>query len=237
MALAREVPRSLTSVLAHDLRAPLNALLLSVEAARQFALAGRPVDVETLTIRIERNARLMLELIDSFPTPARPEPADGRLSFCDVRLDGLAPEIVDSLQPITEDAGVEVRQNIEAPICVRGDRVRLGQVLSNLLSNAIRHAPRGSAIDLQLTIENANALCRVADRGPGVPPSARVHIFEPGFQGPGAPGEAGLGLFICQRIIQQHGGRIWLEESVPHGACFAFALPLLPGCATAVCDD
>jgi signal transduction histidine kinase len=216
------------AALAHDLRSSLNAILLSTEAVRLRIRPEDPLELRSFTDRIDRNVRMALGMIGL---------TELGLSVAAVRLDELARETAEAMQPITDNAGVRIKLRLD-PVCVRGDRIRLGRVVSNLLGNAIRHSPRGGSIDLIVTQQESTAMCHVADQGPGVPPRDRNRIFEPHFQGSSMPGTAGLGLFICRRIVEVHGGRIWVEDHLPQGAHFIFTLPLAerplntqPGCS------
>lgn len=204
------------AALVHDLRSSLNAILLSTEAVRLRIRPEHPLDLRSFTDRIERNARTALGMI---------ELTERSFSMTAVRLDELAQETAEAMQAITDDAGVRIELRVD-PVCVHGDRIRLGRVVSNLLANAIRHSPRDGSIDLVVTEQESTAMCHVADQGPGVPARDRSRIFEPHFQGSGVPGAAGLGLFICRTTIALHGGRIWVEDHLPRGAQFIFKLPL-----------
>lgn len=217
------------AAVAHDLRSHLNAILLSTETARLRTPSGRQIDLGLLLGRIERNARSALDLIDPSGMKRQAEPAERGLSVTAVELGALAHETIDSMLPFAEKAGIQVRLHAEADVSVLGDRIRLSRVISNLLANAIRHSPKDSSIDLVVSTGGSTAVCHVADRGPGVPIGERARIFERQVQGSGIPGEAGLGLFICREIVEEHGGRIWVEEHLPQGACFVFAIPLERG--------
>ena len=227
---APEVPRLAAAnewaALAHDLRSCLNAILLSTEAARLGTRPGRQIDLGLLLSQVERNTRTVLDLIESSQVKPRAASPERRLSIAAVRLDEVARETTDAMQPIAGNAGIHVSLHADAAVSVQGDRIRLGRVISNLLANGIRHSPKGSSIDVVVTTHRSTALCHVADRGPGVPAGDRERIFGRHFQGGGRPGAAGLGLFICREIVKEHGGRIWVEDHLPRGARFVFTIPL-----------
>lgn len=214
------------AALAHDLRSCLHAILLSTEAARLGTRPGRQIDLGSVLNQIERNTRTVLELIESARVTPRAPSAERRSSIAAVRLDEVARETTDAMQPMIENAGIHVSLHTDAAVSVQGDRIRLGRVISNLLANGIRHSPRGSSMDVIVTTHRSTALCHVADRGPGVPAGDRDRIFGRHFQGDGTPGAAGLGLFICRQIVKEHGGRIWVEDHLPRGARFVFTIPL-----------
>jgi signal transduction histidine kinase len=117
-------------------------------------------------------------------------------------------------------------------IPISGDRDRLAQVISNLISNALRHAP-GGAVKVRLAQERGKALLSVADTGPGIDPKQLDLIFEPyvrlsGSHGAG-PAGSGLGLYIAKAIVDAHHGRIWVESQLGQGTTFYVELALPRG--------
>jgi signal transduction histidine kinase len=116
----------------------------------------------------------------------------------------------------------------EAPAVVQGDEDRLVQVVTNLLSNAVRAAPAGSAVEIGLSVEDGRAILAVEDRGAGVPAAFHGRIFgrfERATSHDGAIG-TGLGLAISREIVERHGGTLWFEDRAGGGTRFAFALPI-----------
>jgi signal transduction histidine kinase len=118
------------------------------------------------------------------------------------------------------------------PVFVMADRDRLIQVVINLLSNAVKFCePETGRVSIHMFVENGAARIEVADNGPGIPPGKQEQIFEKfhqiGDQQGGKPMGSGLGLSICQRIIEHHKGRIWVESNEDEGATFIFTLPLV----------
>jgi two-component system sensor histidine kinase KdpD len=110
---------------------------------------------------------------------------------------------------------------------VRVDGVLLEQVVINLVENAVKYAPPGSAIDLSASASDREVVVEVADRGPGIPVGEETRIFEKFYRAkPGREGGVGLGLTICRGIVEAHGGRIWAENRSGGGALFRFAIPL-----------
>lgn len=109
---------------------------------------------------------------------------------------------------------------------VRADRERMHLVLSNLLSNAVRHTPAGGCIELRAKPVDESVRFEVADTGSGIPSEYRWRVFEKFFRVPGrcSPG-TGLGLSICKEIVEAHGGEIGVDETLGGGATFWFTLP------------
>jgi two-component system sensor histidine kinase KdpD len=106
------------------------------------------------------------------------------------------------------------------------DPLLIEQVLTNLLENAIQHAPAGSAIEISAAIQGQDVIVTVGDRGPGIPPGQELKIFQKFVRGERTAGGVGLGLPICRAIVEAHGGRIWADNRTGGGASFYFSLPL-----------
>jgi signal transduction histidine kinase len=116
-------------------------------------------------------------------------------------------------------------------LIIDADRQRVGEVLAHLLENAIRYSPPSRPIEIQLGCADNEALVSIHDHGPGIPPERQPHVFEPLYEplpsgATGYAGMAGMGLHLSSRIIEAHGGRIWLESAPEAGTTFRFSLPL-----------
>jgi signal transduction histidine kinase len=114
-------------------------------------------------------------------------------------------------------------------LLVSCDALRIEQVLTNLVSNAIKYSPRGGRVEVTLEQPGTEAILNVVDQGVGIPSDDQAHIFEP-FRRSGASRElvpgAGLGLFVARRIVEAHGGRIEVESRPGAGSTFRVHLPL-----------
>jgi signal transduction histidine kinase len=133
-----------------------------------------------------------------------------------------------------EDAGACALQ-VEVPavpLPVLGDPDELGRVLTNLLSNAFKYSPRGGTVRLAAWPEGAQVHLAISDQGIGLAPEHLERVFEKYYRVPGQEGDqrtgSGLGLFICKRIVEAHGGRIWADSTPGRGSTFHVALPLIP---------
>jgi len=157
-----------------------------------------------------------------------------------VRVEGgrlaLRRELVD-LSEIVQEAfsrartqGTQHPLRIEAPpslIVGFWDRDRLGQVLDNLIGNAIKYSPRGGDIAIRIEATDAEALVKIEDQGIGISGDVLPRLFERFFQGqdPGVSTGLGLGLYIARMLVEAHGGRIWAESEPDRGSTFAISLP------------
>src|SRR5207253_8995912 len=132
-----------------------------------------------------------------------------------------------------QKVGVTVRSRIAADLPkARADWDRVVQVLTNLLSNALKFSPRGSEVDLVAGKRDSTIVFEVRDRGPGIPAEFREKLFTKFAQADRARREqegTGLGLAISRALVLAHGGEIWVESEPGHGASFFFTLPAAPG--------
>lgn len=215
------------AALAHDLKTPLGVILLSESLLRGKMPLSQVIDAERHIDKVERSAKRMLHLIDSLLFAAHLDSAVvlATQSLESLSIDDVARETADDLAPFADDGGVRIAVTAPEPVRVRGNRAWLGQVFANLLTNAIRYSPAGTRVDVTVAVEGTEARCDVADHGPGVPPADRERIFDRFVQRGERRGSIGLGLYICRKIIDLHGGRIWVEENPGGGARFVFRIP------------
>jgi len=206
----------LLAAVSHELKTPLTAvraLAEILEANPDLSEEERGRFVSLLAKETARLSRLVEEILAytrlQAGVPLARSPTD---------LRALAEEALALVEPLARERGITMESHL-AGVQALTDRDRVLQVLLNLLHNALRHAR--SRVRLELTLTNREALFRVFDDGPGVPPQARALVFEP-FQS--FSGGTGLGLFLARRLVESLGGRSWLEEG--EGATFAFTLPL-----------
>jgi signal transduction histidine kinase len=209
----------------HELRTPLTVMRGQTQLARRFLDHDRERTreaIDSAIAQMDRMARLISEL-----------PNHSRLSSNALSLNVVAFDLVGAVAEATQrhEYGETARIMFEGPgvtVAVRGDPMRIAQVLDNLLDNALKYSPAGSPIAISLTVEGGEAQVRVADHGVGVPAGERDRLFTPFYRTSrtsNMPG-TGLGLHISQQLATRHGGRLWLEASSDEGSVFALALPL-----------
>jgi signal transduction histidine kinase len=137
---------------------------------------------------------------------------------------------VASVRPRAESKSLAIRTEALPSTCVFADRVRIKQILHNLLSNAVKFTPEGGQIELTAVPREAFAEVSVRDNGVGIPDAEHQVIFDKFFQvqaaTKGRQEGTGLGLAITKRLVEQHGGTIWVESAPGSGSCFTFTLPL-----------
>ncbi|TMD70364.1 MAG: HAMP domain-containing histidine kinase, partial [Chloroflexi bacterium] len=154
----------------------------------------------------------------------------GKLDYQEEPFDlvALIQEVVENLQAGTSTHQLLIEGRTE--VQVYGDRDRIGQVLINLLTNAIKYSPRADTVSVRVSKDQENAMVSVQDCGIGIAAADHEHIFERFYQVTDReeniyPG-LGMGLYICAEIIKRHHGRIWVESRKDHGSTFSFTLPL-----------
>lgn len=209
----------------HELRTPLAAVRGYAEVTRKHDGDLRPDSRESLE-RIEAAAVRMQALVDDLLLLARLD--EGReLLQGEVDLSLLVVEAVADAQAAGRGHPIALELP-EEPVTVAGDALRLQQVLANLLANARVHTPEGTAIDVRLSAEGADAVLQVVDSGPGIPQEQQRTVFERFARGDSsrsrATGSSGLGLAIVRALVDAHHGSIDLE-SRPGRTAFTVRLP------------
>jgi signal transduction histidine kinase len=228
----REVDRmkdEFISVVSHELRTPLTA----IRGSLGLLAAGKAGDIpqrgqRMLEIAVQNTDRL-IRLINDILDIERIESGKVAMEPAPVNAAELAQGAVDVMLQMAERAGVELYVWAE-PMHLVADADRLLQVLTNLISNAIKFSPPGTSVQLTVEPRDGEAVFRVSDQGRGIPQDRLESIFERFQQVDSSDsrqkGGTGLGLAICRSIVSQHGGRIWAESEPGQGSTFSFTLPL-----------
>ncbi len=223
-ALARQHEDQLAFLagVAHDLRDPLTGLRIGIHALG----AGQPEPQRTSTCerldrQIERLARLVTDLLDA----ARIESGNLELKTGDVDLNEVVLDAVRLYGPTSPRHRITTDLPPE-PVHVRGDTVRIEQVIGNLLSNAIKYSPRGGSVRISLRPERDEVMICVADQGIGIAREEVGNIFLPFRRSqPGVAPGVGLGLSVVRRIVEAHGGRVEVESELGVGSMFRVRIP------------
>jgi PAS domain S-box-containing protein len=227
---AMEARDEFLSVASHELRNPLNALNLKLDLILKQARNAGPAG-EKLASGIEvalRQSGRLTRLIDELLDVSRITSGRLTLEREDVNLSQLVPEVEDRLRQMVERGGTTVELRVQPGVVGRWDRLRLEQVLVNLLTNAVKYGGR-SPIEISLQADERQATLAVRDRGPGIPEAEQQRIFERFARAaPRGVGGMGLGLYITRQIVEAHGGRIRIESQPGQGATFLVELPIRP---------
>jgi PAS domain S-box-containing protein len=221
----------LLSVLARDIRAPLATLKGHVTALlANFRQWDEPMVQEFLNV-INRRTDELVRHVDRNLALTRVESGSIGMSLESVEVREIILQAVDRAAEALEEREVEIQVPEDLP-SVRVDPARIEDVLVILLDNAVRHTPPDSPIGIRAGCEGEMLKVSVTDRGPGIAGDRQALLFEKNpSEDPQYSGGKGIGLYICRRFIEAHGGRIGVEsplEDGGHGARFYFTLPLMP---------
>ncbi len=223
--------RELVAWVSHDLRAPLAGLRAMAEALEDRVVTDRQM-VSKYHAQIRGEIDRLTLMIDDLFELSRIHAGALRLSRRLVGLDDLIGEALISAEPVAEAKGVGLRGSAAGGLPVFVDTAAVGRALRNLVVNAIRHTPSGSAVDVLCDQESGMAMVSVSDSCGGIPAEHLPRVFDVAFRGDTArtpgPGEgAGLGLSIARGIIEAHSGQI-AARNAGRGCQFVIRLPLVP---------
>jgi signal transduction histidine kinase len=167
--------------------------------------------------------RLVSDLLDS----ARIQTGRLTLERAPVPLRVLVEQAEETCLPAARERGIELEvRRADGDYLVNADAARVEQVLGNLLSNAVKFTEPGGRVTLEARADGDHALLVVRDSGPGIPHERMAHLFEVGWQAnPGDRRGLGLGLAIAKGLVEEHGGRIWVDSAPGQGSSFSFTLP------------
>lgn len=217
------------AAVSHDLRTPLTCIIgyleeLMVGEAESLTPQVRSF-LEIVTVNAERLRRLVNDVL--FMACARGDAPDLERAHTD--LGAVARMAVDAVRPFAVEKRLELSVECAAPQPVWADAGRMGQVLDNLLSNAIRYTPSGGRVAVRVFQTAAGSAVEVSDTGVGIGPEERDHVFEFFYRAPAAREAAGagvgLGLSIVKTIVHAHGGAVEVDSQPGAGSRFTVRLP------------
>jgi signal transduction histidine kinase len=212
----------------HELRTPLTVLRGELE---NLAEDSR-VDVEwrERVGSLLEEAMHLSKIVEQLFMLSRLDAGEAQAEWTRFDLSDLASTTADQLGLLAEDKGIAITCSVARPAPVEGDRVRLKQVIVNLLGNAIKYTPAKGAIQLRVTTVDGQAVLEVTDTGIGIPAGALPHVFERFYRVDQTRGDgsesAGLGLSIVKSICSAHGAEVEAESTPGKGSCFRVRLPL-----------
>ncbi len=213
--------RAFAADVAHELRTPLAILRTQIEGLQDGVVQATPEALASLheeTLRLSR-------LVSDLETLASAEGAGFSLERRPVHLGPLLEEAAREFAGPFEGAGVRLGADLR-DVMVEADPTRVRQVVTNLLSNALKFTPAGGAVRLELAPAGTGAVIRVSDTGPGIPPDELPHVFDRFFRGRGArAGGSGVGLTVARELVRAHGGEIEVESAPGRGTTFTVRLP------------
>ena len=216
--------------MSHELRTPLNAIIGFSQVLRQQLFGEVNEKQAEYLDDILSSGNHLLSLINDVLDLSKVEAGQVELEIADFSLrEALERGVVMVRERATRN-GVQLALELAPDVdLVRGDERRLRQVVFNLLSNAVKFTPAGGSVAVATARVDGEVNVSVTDTGPGIAPADRERIFEEFQQtdvGVGQREGTGLGLALSKRLVELHGGRIWVESERGHGSRFVFTMPL-----------
>ena len=213
------------SCLTHDLRTPLVAANRMLDLIGQQAFGDVTVEQEEAIANIVSSNKNMLEMLNTLLETHQYELGQKTLSFIPIDFQQLITEVVVELKPLATEKGLELEQDIASNVAkVKGDRLELRRVLTNLIGNAIKFTDTGT-VKISLFQQDSEVLIEVRDSGMGISKKDREIILQRYHQGNHRRAGKGLGLYLCQQIINAHEGKLTVESELEQGTTFTISIP------------
>lgn len=216
---ANQLRKQMTADIAHDLRTPLTVIAGYVESMRDGDLAPTPERLDSIYAEIERLQRLVADLRLLAVTDA----GELRLNLAPVNAKDFLERVAASFRMSAGQKGIALSVEADSSLPdFQADESRLDRVLSNLVSNAIRHTPSGGNVSILAMFQENTVQISVDDTGEGIPPADLPHIFDRFYRAEKSRTDSdgassGLGLAIAKALVEAHGGKIWAEPKLGKG--------------------
>ena len=230
LAVASQHKSQFLANMSHELRTPLNAILGYTELILDGIYGEAPAKAQDVLKRVESNGRHLLGLINDVLDLSKIEAGQLTLSLTDYSMKDVLYNVFSAVEPLA--SGKKLNFKVDAPPNMppgRGDERRLTQVILNLVGNAIKFTDTGEIV-IKATATNGAFTVAVRDTGPGISEADQGKIFEEFQQADSSAtkkkGGTGLGLSISRRIVEMHGGKLWVESELGKGSVFSFTLPV-----------
>jgi signal transduction histidine kinase len=217
--------------MSHELRTPLNAILGYTELMADGAYGEPSEKMLGILKRLEANGKHLLGLINDVLDLSKIEAGQLVLELSDYSIQDIAQTVRSTLEPLAADKKLAFKVEVPTELPPgHGDGRRLTQVLINLVGNAIKFTDAGE-VAIKAETNNGSFHVSVRDTGPGISAADQAKLFQEFQQADNAitkkKGGTGLGLAISKRIIEMHGGKIWVESQPGQGSTFGFSLPVI----------
>ncbi|MEO7684787.1 MAG: heavy metal sensor histidine kinase [Gemmatimonadaceae bacterium] len=218
-----------SSDLAHELRTPIHVLRQQAEVALRKTRTADEYR-EVLASSLEEYESLQ-QMVDDILFLAKAENPFSRISRTTLSVSAEISDVAGFLEALALDSGVALHVDVPSDGVVLADRTLLRRALVNVLSNAIRHTPRGGWVTISTLRQNGSVILSIADTGPGIDRESVPHVFERYYRAPNAPlntDGSGLGLAIVRGIMTLHGGTALLDSELGKGTIVSLAFPMQP---------
>ncbi len=227
--IVEQMKSDFVSTVSHELRAPLTSIYGFAETLlRRDVLFGEP-ERQTFLGYIASEAQRLTSIVDTLLGVARLEAGDLQVELVPTDLRAVVSEVVTTIRQTSDINGHKFVVHLpDEPLAASADREKLGQILTNLLDNAVKFSPDGGTVTVEAHRRSGHVEVRIVDEGQGIPEAERERIFSKFHRAESSRGSggAGLGLFIARGLVTAMGGRIWVDSVEGGGSSFAFELPL-----------
>jgi PAS domain S-box-containing protein len=218
------------SLVSHELRTPLTSIRGYLELLLEGGAGELTEDQNRFLMVVDRNSKRLMHLVGDLLFLAQVEAGKLALDLVEVDLDDVVAESVEAAKPIADDRGITLRASLDPTPSMVGDRGRLGQVLDNLVSNALKFTAAGGSVDVRVSSAAGEALIEVVDTGIGIAEDEQAQLFDRFFRSSEATERAipgtGLGLTIVKTIVERHEGSIEVESAAGAGTTMRVRLPV-----------
>jgi signal transduction histidine kinase len=216
--------------MSHELRTPLNGIQGYTELIMDGIYGEVPEKIKEVMERIQQSGNRLLGLINAVLDLSKIEAGRITLSLVDYSMQGVVQTVFTAVEPLAVEKHLALKVTVPPDLPVgKGDEQRITQVLTNLVGNAIKFTEVGE-VGVQVTSANGTFMVAVSDTGTGIAEADQQKVFEEFQQADSSStrkkGGTGLGLTIAKKIIEMHGGRIWVESNLGQGSTFRFTLPV-----------
>ncbi|MDB4442754.1 HAMP domain-containing histidine kinase, partial [bacterium] len=208
----------------------LNAILGYTELIVDNIYGDVPNKIQEVLERVEKNGRHLLNLINDVLDLSKIEAGRLTLSLNEYSMQDIIQTVFTSVEALAAEKNLNLKVKIPRVLNTgKGDEQRVAQVILNLVGNAIKFTEQG-IVEVEATVSNESFLVSITDTGPGLSETDQKKIFEEFRQADASStrvkGGTGLGLSISKKIVEMHGGRIWVDSSLGKGSTFSFTLPI-----------
>jgi two-component system, NtrC family, sensor histidine kinase KinB len=226
-----ELKNDLVATVAHEFRTPLTSLRMAIHILVEGTVGEINERQADLLHAAREDCERLQGIVEDLLDLSRIQAGKVEVSLTPVSAKSVTDAAVAAKVEVAREAGVDLEENLREPVLpVLVDPDRIGLVFENLISNAIRHSPKGGKIEVRVAPDHEKVRFEVRDQGPGVPPEYLHRIFEKFFRVPGTKGEGiGLGLYISREIVLAHGGEMGVDSA--DGSRFWFTLRV-PGASS-----
>ena len=218
------------ATMSHELRTPLNAIIGFSEILRDEILGTINDEQKELALDIHTSGNHLLAMINDILDLSKIEAGKMDLQLEQFSIKEAVTEVNTIINALANQKQIQLTLELDQDVSIEADKIKFKQILYNLLSNAIKFTDEGGEVTMKFEVSSSALLGSVTDTGVGISPRDRAKLFQPFTQLDASSTRAhsgtGLGLALTNRLIQLHGGKIWVDSEINEGSTFSFTFPL-----------